>query len=607
VSDASQRFVYADDTKRERPIEMAMLIRLLRYLGPYRKQAFLAILYTLIESAGKITIPILVLMAIDKAVRLNNSPLLAGLTVAMLVTYMVMKVAQGLRIQTTNFLGQRVLYDLRHGLFKHLTDLSFDFYDRRPAGAILVRVTNDVNSLQELFSNGVINVLMDCVMLIGILVVMFGLSPKLTMVALVMLPIMILLTTKLRHAIRKNWRVMRVKLSRLNAHLNEAIQGMKVTQSFSQEQENGQFFQRINGEYRNAWQASARVGDAYVPIVEVTGAVGLAIIWWSGALMAISGEMTLGAVVAFAAYMQNFWEPVQRLGQIYNQLLQGMASAERIFEFMDIQPKVDDAAEAILLPPVAGRIQFDKVVFAYQPDRLALRGIDLAIEPGQTVALVGHTGSGKSTMSNLLCRFYDVTEGRILVDGFDIRDVSLESLRTQMALVQQETFIFSGTVMENIRFGRLDATDQEVMAAAKTVRAHAFITQLEQGYQTEVHERGSHLSMGQRQLIALARAILANPRILILDEATANVDTETEMLIQEGLLELLKGRTAVVVAHRLSTIRAADLIVVLDQGRVVERGNHRSLMDDRGYYYTLVQAQFNEDASAAVPLPPESQ
>lgn len=262
MSGASERFVYADDAKRERPIELAMLVRLLRFMAPYRKDALLAIVYTLVETAGKITIPILVLMAIDKAIRLNNPALLAGLTVAMLVTYMVMKVAQGLRIQTTNYLGQRVLYDLRHGLFKHLTDLSFDFFDWRPAGAILVRVTNDVNALQELFTNGVINVLMDCVMLIGILVVMFGLSPKLTLVALIMLPIMILLTTKLRHAIRKNWRVMRVKLSRLNAHLNEAIQGMKVTQSFGQEQENGEFFKRINGEYRDAWQSSAVVGDA---------------------------------------------------------------------------------------------------------------------------------------------------------------------------------------------------------------------------------------------------------------------------------------------------------------------------------------------------------
>lgn len=592
----SQRFVYADDARRERPIEWAMLLRLLRFMAPYKRQGALAILYTLIQTGGRILIPILISLTIDRAIRGQDLKLLALLLVAMLATYGVVKFTQRLRIQTTTVLGQRVLYDLRHGLFKHLTGLSFDFFDRRPAGAILVRVTNDVNALQELFTNGVINVLMDCVMLVGILAVMASLNLKLTLVAVVMLPIMLLLTTKLRHRIRKNWQVMRLRQARLNAHLNEAIQGIRVTQSFSQEAENASFFRWLNGEYRKSWENSARTGDAYNPIVEVTGAIGLCAVWWAGTSLAAGGDITLGILVAFAAYMQNFWEPVQRLGQIYNQMLQGMASAERIFEFLDTQPRVGDAAAARELPEVAGRIRFEKVVFEYEPGRRALNGVDISVEPGQTVALVGHTGSGKTTIVNLLCRFYDVTGGRVLIDGYDVRDVRLSSLRSQIGMVQQETFIFSGTIMENIRYGRLDATDDEVVTAAKLVRAHEFIVQLPQGYHTEVRERGNRLSMGQRQLISLARAVLADPRVLVLDEATANVDTETELLIQDGLQTLLKGRTAFVVAHRLSTIRAADLILVMDEGRVVEQGTHQGLMERRGYYYELVRAQYLEAA-----------
>jgi ATP-binding cassette subfamily B protein len=491
-----------------------------------------------------------------------------------------------------NVIGQRVIYDLRQHLFSHIQKLSFRFFDKRSAGSILVRVTNDINSLQDLLTNGVVNSLIDFVLLAGIIIVLLFLNVKLALAIILTVPLMFFVSTSLRKKIRMGWQVVRIKHSRINSHLNESLQGMKVTQSFTQEKENFKYFDEMNKDLMASWNKASTLNQSLTPIIEITGAVGYCVLFWYGAHLIGAGEMTIGVFFAFASYLGFFWAPINRLGLLYSQLLIAMSSSERIFEFIDEKPTVVEKADSKELPIIKGRIHFDQIVFEYERGRPALRGIDLKVDAGQSIALVGHTGSGKSTVINLLCRFYDPVEGRVLIDGYDIRDVTLQSLRSQVGIVMQDTFIFSGTIRENIRFGRLDATDEEVEQAAKAVDAHSFIMNLQDGYETEVEERGNVLSMGERQLLSFARTLLANPRVLILDEATASIDTETELKIQEALKKLLAGRTSFIIAHRLSTIRSADKIVVMDHGRIMEIGNHEELMKKEGIYFGLIQAQY---------------
>ncbi len=590
--DVRRRFIYEDDAALERPLNWAQLRRLLAYMLPYRRVVALAMAVMLLGAVARLTVPYLISLAIDRAIRPGDIRLLYLLAAGILACYTVGWWAHGQRIRITNWIGQHVLYDIRQGLFSHIQYLSFNFFDRRPAGSILVRIINDVNALQDLFTTGVISVLMDILTISGIVIILFNLHPRLAIASMVVLPLMFILSTRVRREIRRAWREVRLRSSRLNAHLAEAIQGMKVTEAFVQEKENLAFFDHMNDDYRQSWNRSSRIADLFNPLVELTGAIGTCIVYWYGANLVRSGELTVGLLVGFANYLGNFWEPISRLGQVYSQLLVAMASSERIFEFLDTQPTVAEKPSAQPLPPIRGEVRFEQVTFEYAPGRPALHDFDLYVAPGETVALVGPTGSGKTTVVNLLCRFYDVTRGRVLIDGQDVREVQLASLRSQIGIVLQDTFLFSGTLLDNIRFGRLDATEDEVVAAARAVGAHTFIEKLPQGYRTEVAERGGGLSLGQRQLISFARALLADPRILILDEATASIDTETELLIQQALERLLAGRTAFVVAHRLSTIRNADKIVVLQHGRIVEMGNHQQLMAKRGAYFNLVQAQF---------------
>lgn len=481
---------------------------------------------------------------------------------------------------------------MRSDLFKHIQKLSFNFFDKRPAGSVLVRVTNDINSLQDLFTNGVVNLMIDCVQLMGITIILLVINWKLGLAVMVTVPIMFFVSTKLRQKIRIAWQDVRMKNSRINSHLNESIQGIRVTQAYTQEQENMNYFDVMNTDSKKSWNKASAMNQAFGPIIEVTGGFGTMILFWLGAYLIQSGELTVGMLVAFSSYVSNFWDPINRLGQMYNQLLVAMASSERIFEYLDEQPAVQDNPGAKPMGTIRGDINFEKVIFEYEKGRAALKGIDLDVKAGQSIALVGHTGSGKSTIINLIGRFYDIKSGRITIDGEDIRGVTLDSLRRQIGIVLQDTFIFSGTIRDNIRFGRLEATDEEVENAAKAVDAHDFIMKLPGGYETEVEERGSALSMGQRQLLSFARALLANPRILILDEATASIDTETELKIQEALKILLQGRTSFIVAHRLSTIRHADKIVVLDHGEIKEEGNHHELTSRDGVYNGLIEAQF---------------
>ena len=589
-----ERFHYSQDTAIEKQFNWKQMSRLLGYMDPYKKSLLpKAIISMLLSTAVRLIVPIFIgVLLFDHAIKNQDQTLLVQLIFGIAGLYLLSWIANTYRIKWTNQLGQYIIYDIRQGLFKHIQRLSHGFFDKRSAGSILVRIINDVNSMQELFTSSVINLLMDIVLLLGIIVIMVVLSPQLTLAIMIILPLMFLISTSLRKRIRRSWQDVRIKQAKINSHLNESIQGIRVTQSYTQEKGNMEFFQGVNQENYASWKDATQKSAIFRPFVEMSNAIGTAILIWFGVYL-IQNGMDYGVFVTFAFYLGMFWEPISRLGQVYNQLLVAMASSERIFEFLDEQPNVPEKKNAIELDDIKGEITFENVEFSYDESRKALHELSLKMQAGDTVALVGHTGSGKSTIANLISRFYDPTSGTVRIDGMDLKDVKLDSLREKVSVVLQDTFIFYGTIMENIRFGRPGASDEEVIEAAKAVGADHFIQRLSNGYETEVEERGNVLSVGERQLLSFARALLADPRILILDEATASIDTETELKIQEALNVVLEGRTAIMIAHRLSTIREADNIIVLDHGRILEQGNHSELMRKGGTYYELVKSQFN--------------
>lgn len=589
-----QRFIYTDDQALEKPFDYHVFKRLLSYIKPYSRTLLpKLIIMTLLGVGAKLIVPLMIAKAIDGPIKQGDKQSLLIYTGIILVAFVVQWVTNNFRIRWTNIMGQQVIYDLRAALFNHIQRLSFKFFDKRPAGSVLVRVTNDVNALQDLLTNGVVNLLIDCVQLTGIVIILLALNVKLALAIMITVPLMFFISTSLRKRVRRAWQEVRIKQSRINSHLNESIQGIRVTQAYTQEKNNIAFFNGMNEGNLKSWNKASALNQAFSPLIEITSAVGMFILFWYGThLMNFDPTIEVGVIIAFSMYMGNFWEPINRLGQMYSQMLIAMSSSERIFEYMDESPSVAELDEAMELQSIKGEIELKDVVFEYEEGRPALRGINLKAEPGQSIALVGHTGSGKSTIVNLVSRFYDPVEGQVKIDGIDIKDVTLESLRSQIGIVLQDTFIFSGTIRENIRFGRLDATDQEIEEAAKAVDVHDYIMSLPKGYDTEVEERGNMLSMGQKQLISFTRALLADPRILILDEATASVDTETELKIQQALKTLLSGRTSIIVAHRLSTIRHADQIVVLEQGEIKEVGNHEALIKQQGIYQRLIDDQY---------------
>lgn len=589
------RFHYSQDRVIEKPFNWQQMLRLMQFMKPYMKNLVpKSLAVVLLNTVIRLAIPIIIgYWILEKAIVEKNGPLLINMVILVALLYLVSYLANYLRIRWTNELGQNVIFDIRREMFVHVQNLSHNFFDKRSGGSILVRIMNDTNSLQDLFTSGVINVLMDIIMLAGIVGILFSLSPKLTLAVLIVLPLMFIISSKLRRNIRRAWQEVRLIQSKLNSHLNESLQGIRTTQAFTQEVENMAFFEGINIDTFEKFRTAIKKDSLFRPLVDLTNAVGTVILILYGTYLLLGpGDITIGVFASFAFYIGMFWEPISRLGQFYNQLLVAMASSERIFEYLDEKPLVADKPEAKELDDVKGHIQFKNVVFSYDQKRTALNGINLDIKPGETVALVGHTGSGKTTIANLISRFYDVTDGQVLIDGIDVRDISLRSLRKHISIVLQETFIFSGSILDNIRFGRPDATDEEVEAAARAVGADHFINRLPYGYDTEVEERGNILSVGERQLLSFARTLLADPKILILDEATASIDTETEVQIQKALNELLKGRTSIIIAHRLSTIRDADKIYVLDHGEIIEAGNHEQLMELRGEYYQLLRTQF---------------
>ncbi|MBT9258756.1 MAG: ABC transporter ATP-binding protein/permease [Clostridiales bacterium] len=593
VEDPRPRFSYPDDDPVEKPFNWQQMRRLLGYLKPYQKTVGLALFITLVAMGTRLALPYLLGLAIDRAILQKNLSLLHLYALGYLALQVIYWGASFVRIRLTNRMGQDVLRDLRRQLFHHVQRLSFDFFDGQPAGRILVRLTNDVNALNELISNALVNTLGDIFLLLGILAMLFYLQPHLALASLVVLPLLMWASTGLRLRIRRAWQAVRIRLSAINSHLNEALQGMRVTQAFRQEEANSFFFRGLISRYYRAYMKATQENAQFGPLVELAGALGTAVVVLYGVYLLRHGQMEVGTLVAFITYVGNFWEPISRLGQVYSLLLVAMASSERIFEILDTPPSIPVTVVGERPAPVIrGEVEFDRVSFSYGRGRgLALKDVSFRVEPGQTVALVGHTGAGKTTIVQLIGRFYDVTSGCIRIDGTDIRQYDLAALRSQVAYVLQETFLFQGTIRDNIRYGRLDASDEEVEEAARAVHFHRFVERLPHGYDTYVQERGSRLSAGERQLLSFARAILADPRILILDEATSAIDTETEMLVQDALRVLLKGRTSFVVAHRLSTVRQADLILVLKDGEIVERGDHATLAGREGYYAQLLQAQ----------------
>jgi ABC-type multidrug transport system fused ATPase/permease subunit len=560
---------------------------LARLAAPYRKQTTLAIVSLLLATLLSLAPPYLAKLAVD-GVENGRSLSHIGLVVgAFLATGVAALVATSAQTYYTGWTGERILADLRNRLFRHLERLSLGYFERNRAGVIISRLTNDVEALDQLVTDGVTTLVQNTLILLGSAIILFFLDWRLALATITVLPLMALATALFRIYSSRAYRAVRERLALVTATLAEDLAGMRVVQSFTREDANLRRFEEVNAHYRQANHQTVVTNGLYFPFVDLLATTATAIVLGYGGYRYFDGSITIGTLLAFMLYLTNFFDPVQQLSQLYNTFLAAVAALDKIMDVLDEEPEVTDAAAAHAIPPIHGHVHFDQVRFRYRTGPEVLHGIELDVPAGTTVALVGHTGAGKSTIAKLLARFYDPQDGRITIDGVDLRDVTQESLRRQLGVVPQEGFLFAGTVHENLAFARPDATSEEIVRAAQAVGAHEFILRLENGYETELGERGARLSLGQRQLIAFARALLADPRILILDEATSSVDIGTERRIEEAMRTLLEGRTAFVIAHRLSTIRDADLIVVLEHGKVVEQGSHAELMAARGLYTQL--------------------
>lgn len=589
----AQRNTYRDDEELDERINLHDILRIGVYLKPYLARIVRILCVIVMMSCIAVAVPYLTKIVVDEVIPHKDLRTLSLLVVAMGVLIVIYEF--GLRYRTVEItrVGQLMLKDMRRDLFTHIQTLPFSYFDSRPHGKILIRVVNYVNTLSDTLSSGLINVISDVFTFLITMVVMFVVDWRLALFSLALFPLLIVWVLVLQHFQRRAYQALSNKQSNLNAYIHESIAGVKTTQAFAREAEQFRTFQEQQNEVRSAWMRAVHVQTLMWPGIQTISVMTIALIYYVGVTGFGAVNVTTGVLIAFVGYANNFWNPVISIGNFYNQLITCSAYLERIFETLDVEPAIRNAPGAIDLPQIEGRVDFNDVVFRYEPDgRNILNAVDLHVGPGKTIALVGPTGAGKTTIINLLSRFYDVAEGSVAIDGHDVRDVTLESLRRQMGVMLQDTFIFSGTVRENIRYGRLDATDEEIMAAARAVHAHEFIIDLPDGYDTVVQERGSTLSAGQRQLIAFARVLLADPRILILDEATSNIDTRTEEALQAGLNHLLKGRTSFIIAHRLSTIENADEICYIDHGHIVEQGSHAELLARKGAYWRLYESQY---------------
>lgn len=582
---------YDVDEVLETPFDFGHLKRAFVYMKKYRKKMIIAFILSVFAAVSGLLGPMITKYALDHTIPEGNKKELVLLAILLVGTFMIAVVLSNIRSRIMTVVGQDIIFDIRKDLFAHLQKLPFQYYDDRPHGKILIRVVNYVNSVSDMLSNGFINVILELLNMVFILVFMLITSVKLTLVVLAGLPLFAIVMFSIKKHQRRAWQDNSNKSSNMNAYLQENIMGARVTQIFVREEENAAIFDRLSKKYRKSWMRAVIFSNLVWPSTDNISTLVRAAIFAVGLLVMAPAAISLGTIAAMTSYASQFWQPIMNLSNIFNNFINNIAYLERIFETLDEPVDIDDKPNAHKMKDITGNISFEDVTFAYEEGKNVLENVSFDVKAGESIALVGPTGAGKSTIVSLLSRFYDVNKGRITIDGEDISEVTLNSLRSQMGIMLQDSFIFSGTIADNIRYGRLDATDEEIRNACKTVCADEFISEMKNGYQTEVNERGSMLSGGQKQLISFARTLLSDPKILVLDEATSSIDAKTERLLQQGLNELLKGRTSFIIAHRLSTIKNCDKIMYINNKGITECGSHEELLAKKGDYYHLYTSQ----------------
>lgn len=586
---------YDVDEVLETPFDFAHLKRSFVYIKKYKGKMITALMLSVFAAISGLLGPLITQYALDNTIPQKNMGQLVLLTLAFVGTIAVSITFSTIRSRIMTVVGQDIIFDIRTDLFKHLQELPFEYYDNRPHGKILIRVVNYVNSVSDMLSNGIINVILECLNMLFIMIFMFFVNVKLSLVVLSGLPIFAVIMMMIKKRQRKAWQDVSNKSSNLNAYLQENITGARVTQIFTREEENAQIFDRLSEKYRKSWINAVKYSNLVWPATDNVSTLVRAAIFVVGLLVLTPAAVSLGTIVAMTSYASSFWQPIMNLSNIFNNFINNIAYLERIFETLDEPATIADKPNAQEIGDITGEVKFDDVTFSYEQGKTVLEHISFDVKPGESVALVGPTGAGKSTVVSLLSRFYDLDSGKITIDGKDISQATLHSLRSQMGIMLQDSFIFSGTIYDNIRYGRLDATEEEIREAAKIVCADEFISEMKDGYMTEVNERGSKLSGGQKQLISFARTLLSDPKILVLDEATSSIDARTEKLLQQGLQRLLVGRTSFIIAHRLSTIKNCDKIMYIDNKGIAECGTHDQLIAKKGEYYKLYTAQHMDE------------